>query len=390
MERRPWTRRLRQPPVRFRDPLPQSPAHLPPPRAPYDSLSAPGAESSSTACETNTVPSTTSTTWYRRLQHVFTTRINVFGLFRRYRAAKLPSHDPEEHNSLAQLSDIPSSHHDRVDTSFHPYPNRNSFRLGDWYWNGGMQKSQSGFKELIAIIGDPDFRPADVQNVKWNNINDILIKDDQEEWLDEDAGWTRTPVTISVPYQARRGVPLLHGDGPKDFEIGHLYHRSLVSVIREKLSNPADHPHFHYEPFELNWQPQARNSGPEVRTYGELYTSPAFADAHRELQEMAPEPGCDLQRVVVALMFWSDATQLTSFSDAQLWPLYLFFGNESKYRRSRPSSNLCEHIAYFQKVRVSPTTWSPPSTERCHSFLRPLRISRHDRQAEGKVQALRL
>jgi hypothetical protein len=277
-----------------------------------------------------------------------------------------------------------------MDTSFYPYPNRNSFRLGNWYWNGGMQKSQSGFKELITIVGDPDFRLANVRNVKWDNINDILIKDDQEEWLDEDAGWTRTPVTISVPYQAHRGAPLLDGNGPKHFKIGHLYHRSLVSVIREKLSNPTDHPHFYYEPFKLNWRPQARDSGPEVRTYGELYTSPAFADAHRELQEMALEPGCDLQRVVVTLMFWSDATQLTLFSDAQLWPLYLFFGNESKYWRSRPSSNLCEHIAYFQKVCVFPTTWSPPSTECCHSFPRPSRISRHDRQAEGKVQALRL
>jgi hypothetical protein len=263
-----------------------------------------------------------------------------------------------------------------------------SFRLGDWYWNGSTQKSQSSFKELIAIVGDPDFRPADVRDVKWDYINDMLIEDDQEKWLDEETGWTRTPVTISVPYQARRGAPLLDGDGPKDSEIGHLYHRSLVLVIREKLSNPTDHPHFHYEPFELNWQPQAEDLGSEMRTYGELYTSPAFADAHRKLQDMPPEPGCDLQRVVVALMFWSDATQLTSFSDAQLWPLYLFFGNESKYWRSRPSSSLCEHIAYFQKVCVFSTAWSPPSTERCHSFPTLLKILRHDRQVEGKVQVL--
>jgi hypothetical protein len=51
-------------------------------------------------------------------------------------------------------------------------------------------------------------------------------------------------------------------------------------------------------------------------------------------------------------MFWSDATQLANFGDAKLWPLYMFFGNESKYQRGKPSSNRCEHVAYFESVRL--------------------------------------
>jgi hypothetical protein len=61
---------------------------------------------------------------------------------------------------------------------------------------------------------------------------------------------------------------------------------------------------------------------------------------------------CDLPRVVAGLMFWSDVTHLTSFGDAKIWPLYMFFGNESKYFRCKPSSNLCHHVAYFQSVSV--------------------------------------
>jgi hypothetical protein len=49
-------------------------------------------------------------------------------------------------------------------------------------------------------------------------------------------------------------------------------------------------------------------------------------------------------------MFWSDSTQLASFGDASLWPLYMFMGNESKYRRCKPSQHLCSHVAYFKKV----------------------------------------
>ena len=52
------------------------------------------------------------------------------------------------------------------------------------------------------------------------------------------------------------------------------------------------------------------------------------------------------------MMFWSDATQLTAFGDAKLWPLYVYFGNESKYQRCTPTANLCSHAAYFQAVHV--------------------------------------
>ena len=50
------------------------------------------------------------------------------------------------------------------------------------------------------------------------------------------------------------------------------------------------------------------------------------------------------------LMFLSNLTHLTAFGDVKLWPLYLLFGNDSKYLRCKPRSHLCEHVAYFIKV----------------------------------------
>jgi hypothetical protein len=49
-------------------------------------------------------------------------------------------------------------------------------------------------------------------------------------------------------------------------------------------------------------------------------------------------------------MFASDATMLALFGTAKLWPLYVCFGNDSKYRRAKPSENLSEQVAYFEKV----------------------------------------
>ena len=164
-----------------------------------------------------------------------------------------------------------------------------------------------------------------------------------EGWLD-DAGWRKSPITISIPFLKRAKDP-----GAKDFFVRFLHYRSLTVVIKEKLSNLDDTQFFHYEPFKLLWQRHLA-AGQEVRVHGELYTSPAFLEAHRDLQASPNEPGCDLQKVVVALMFLSDVTHLTQFGTAKLWPCYLMFGNDSKYRRCKPTCNLCHHIAYFQAV----------------------------------------
>jgi hypothetical protein len=242
-----------------------------------------------------------------------------------------------------------------LDSIFYPYPNENSFRLGEWYWNHGIQKSRESFSELLTIVGDSKFRPEDVQHKQWNKIDKKLAGnvgdgglDEGDEWLDvEDAGWKTTPIRISVPFPRRAKNP-----GPKDYLVGDLHHRTLVSIIREKLTKSDDMQRFHFEPFEIFWK--SDDDSPEMKVHGELYTSQVFLDAHHELQNSPREPGCDLPKVVVALMLWSDATHLTSFGSAKLWPSYLFFGNESKYRRCKPTCHLCEHVAYFQTVSVAP------------------------------------
>jgi hypothetical protein len=344
LARRKQRRLNRQLPSRYQDELPQ-PLPLPGPSTPPTALLAAPVQLISP------------------LQPILCTIRNIFGLFRQYYSNEL-SHDPEEHITLDQLSDGPGTIKQRITVpqpqntpkAFHPFPNESSFLLGHWYWSSGVQKSRESFKELLRIIGNPEFRPEDVQHTKWGAIDAKLAMNDFDrvdgnngdaelEWMDEDAGWKRTPVRIRVPFPRRANEP-----GSRDYLIGDLYHRSLVSVIREKLANSHDDQNFHYDPFELFWKPTAASAS--VRAHGELYTSPAFIDAHRELQESPGEPGCKLPRVVAAMMFWSDSTHLTSFGDAKLWPCYLFFGNESKYNRCKPTCHLCNHVAYFRTVSL--------------------------------------
>ena len=285
---------------------------------------------------------------------VIDTPVNAFGLFRRYHTTNIPSHDPEANVDLNMLSNVvaPSPEQAFLDTptvpppAFDPYPNESSFLLGEWYWSQDSQKSQKSFKKLLDIMKNPAFSLPDIHSTNWTRVNGRLaINDwDEAEWIDEDAGWYQSSVKIKIPFSRTTSHP-----GVQDYVVANFYHRSIVSVIRNKLVNSVDMQYFHYEPYELFWRPPHLNE--EIRLQGELYTSPAFNMAHQELQASPGEPGCEFPRVIVALMFWSDATRLSTFGGAKLWPVYMFFGNESKYRRCMPSHKLCEHIAYFEDVR---------------------------------------
>jgi hypothetical protein len=278
---------------------------------------------------------------------------NMFGLFRRYHATGFPIHDPCEHITPDDLNISP----DLSSTSPHdysPYPNVNSYLIGKWYWDGGEKKSQASLQDLIKIVGHPEFRPEDVAGQNWRLIDAHLsgdfYKDSNKECGDEQdskvGGWIKTPIRINVPFNKGMTRP-----GPKEFDAGILHHRKLMTIIRERITRPSAHPHLHFEPYELFWQPN--DTAEPMRVHGELYTSDAFIEAHCKLQNSPPEPGCDLPRVVLGLMFASDGTQLTSFSTAKLWPVYLTIGNESKDRRSKPSCKAFEHVAYLETVGKS-------------------------------------
>lgn len=339
------SRRKIQLPKRFRDDPPEAPASLPP-------------VSPDPSVHPNSEP-IVPTDHLSKLRQILKSPRNVFGLFRQFFATEFPSHDPDaELVPQHDLSDIieetgllPST----GTLEFGPYPNASSFALGEWFWTTSLQKTKSDFKHLIGIITDPAFRTDDLRDTSWDQIDKQLGDSGSElDWFDEpDAGWTRTPVTIRVPFAYKinkrdrnRPDPV----EPQDFVIENFYHRNIVSILKERL-NSTDAHHFHLEPYKLYWQLESWTE--PTRVQGEVYTSPAFIDAHNELQESPGEPGCDLPRVVVALMFASDATQLTTFGQARLWPLYMHFGNDSKYRRSKPSLHLCNHVAYFQKVSLN-------------------------------------
>jgi len=147
-------------PVRFQDEQPQVQAALPPPETLLPEV-----------MHFEPVEPISGTTM--KIRKLLTSSHNVFGLFQKYRAEGFPTHDPEVEQQHAALSKVTSDHKELLagGAIFGPYPNKSTFLLGEWYWNDGMQKKKAGFKWLIDIICQCDFRPEDIQSVPWDALN---------------------------------------------------------------------------------------------------------------------------------------------------------------------------------------------------------------------------
>ncbi len=138
-----------------------------------------------------------------------------------------------------------------------------------------------------------------------------------------------------------KGVP------PRTFSVPGLLHRNLTGIIKAVFSSPLAR-HFHFSPFKLFHEV---SSDVEERIFSEVYNSDVFIEENDKVQgaPLPPdEPDCKREKVVAALMFWSDSTHLANFGTAKLWPIYLLFGNISKYIRGsqtqEPASTLRTYL----------------------------------------------
>ena len=79
-----------------------------------------------------------------------------------------------------------------------------------------------------------------------------------------------------------------------------------------------------------------------------MYNLDALIDEHDKIQRMpTDDPSCKWEKVVASLMFWSDATHLTSYGTVKMWPIYMLFGELSRYICAQPNSGVTTHLAYI-------------------------------------------
>ena len=130
----------------------------------------------------------------------------------------------------------------------------------------------------------------------------------------------------------------------------------LVDLIASKVQDPSISESLVCTPFAEWWCPSGGTSKP-IRVYGEAYSSNIAIKLFEEVKGIpTPADQPQVERAIILLMLGSDATHLASFGTASLWPLYVFFGNMSKYEAGRPSESAASHLAYLPKVWGSQLT----------------------------------
>ncbi|KAJ3967322.1 hypothetical protein EV361DRAFT_871713 [Lentinula raphanica] len=297
---------------------------------------------------------------------ILKTSLNSFGLWREY--PHKPSYDPDGEVRIEDLSNLPGQSGLDDDDGSQSEPdvasplNPTQTLLTGWQNNGNPTKSNGEMNSLAHIIQRPDFNIAELQGYSAQAANAKVTKADEDwDYNKLKDSFQEASVDIEVP-SGDKNIP------SKKFSIPGLLYRTPLSVIRAAFTSPLAK-QFHYTPFRLYQKfptsdsSQDKNSQDEnsqnensqnekgQRVYTDLYNSDAFLREH-SLVQRAPtdDPECKCEKVVAALMCWSDATLLANFGTAKLWPVYMLFGNLSKYIRALPNSGAVNHLAYIPVI----------------------------------------
>ena len=210
---------------------------------------------------------------------------------------------------------------------------------------GGRSKSEGEVNRLVNdVLKSPNFSIEDIQSFNAHRANTHLNASKKKNPLDDD--FQVTSVTIEVP----TGEQTDSGEY-RPFSVPSLHYQNLLSIIKATFQGPLSQ-NFHFTPSLL--MHRSLVMGTDQHLYSKICRLDVFIEKHNRIQNhLQPppdDPGCKLEKVVAALMFWSDSTHLTDFGTTKLWPIYLFFGNLSKYIQSWPSSGTCNHLTYIPSV----------------------------------------
>lgn len=237
------------------------------------------------------------------------------------------------------------------------------------------KKSRADQDQLAKLMNHPNFKQEEIAGVNFQGIETKLKGCSSKAPWEQEKGWQSKPLTIGVPLGIKRTKATKSADaciqakvnhyGDSHYKVEHsipgchvitgdLHYRPICDVIRETFSSDPSAKQFHYHPYNESWeQPNTPPGAPQERVYGELYLSQAWIDEDRKIQFVSlPEddPDKNIPRAVAAMLVASDATKLGQFGTSKAWPVYIFFGNQSKYERNKPKAYAAHHVAYLPSV----------------------------------------
>jgi hypothetical protein len=290
----------------------------------------------------------------------FVTPANQFGIVQEYQRQLTALPIAED-----QLpSNIDTSDRDIADI-IDPYPNVTSFLFNfAWRRMKGVVSS-AGRASITSVLLDKRFKNDDLDGVDFSAIEKELAADIQSPWGSN--GWRRSTIIIEVPtgkkstVASRRVAANARARSQRRDEVDpdadpfpvykvpihNIRTRSLTQTMLESIQDGSNSTALHWDGYKEVWQPPYHDAPPE-QVWGELYTSDVFLFAERELVDAHKDSSQPC--VIAAFMIWSDSTHLAQFGQAKAWPIYAYFGNQSKYTRCKPSTRSARVVGYVPPV----------------------------------------
>ena len=214
---------------------------------------------------------------------------------------------------------------------------------------GASSKTAQGMNEIAGLISSKKVVADEL--IGFNAATELRHLDEFAAKSPIAGGpWQTGSVKVRMPCMRTHDTSFSKEEDAPEFEIPDIRYRSLVDLLISRIQDSTAGGPFEHTPFTEWWCPPG--SATPIRVYGEAYSSDIAVKLYEEIKGIPPPADHpNIESVVVLLMLGSDATHLASFGTASLWPVYVFFGNTSKYESSRPSECAACHLAYLPKVR---------------------------------------
>jgi hypothetical protein len=229
---------------------------------------------------------------------------------------------------------------------YHPFENASIYRLVNWFYCTSQEKSLAELDSLVcdAILAT-DFDPEEIRT--FSAAREMARLDaygTTSAPFSANDNWKEGSVTIWAPKAKHKYVS---ETAAPEFKVSGVYYRPFLEVLKSACQSPEAQK-YHWVPFELFH----KSAKEPVRVYSEIYNSEAMLEEDAKIRALPREPGedSDTEVAVLSILLWSDSTHLTNFGMASLWPIYVFFGNLSKYTRGKPSALAAHHLAYIPSV----------------------------------------
>ncbi|KAJ3518649.1 hypothetical protein NMY22_g13571 [Coprinellus aureogranulatus] len=301
--------------------------------------------------------------------------------FRQYRVYPhgCPSYTPDAQYTLGHFADssslesetYPGSGSSKSDKTLHEkksdpdtgldmfsdiFPNPSIGLLLNWFLTGESIKSSKARVDALIkdVLQHPLFQKEHLAKFRMDKGLKLLDEyvEQRSNQLTFGDEWSKHSVEISAPCD---GVPQKSEGEAHKFKVENIHIRNIMDVIRSAVEDPMAE-YYHLRGYKSYQLPDDPNLAP-IRQYDEVYTSNKFLQEEKKVLELAKQQGCEHEAVMIAIMFGSDSTRLAQFGSQTIWPMYMWFGNLSKYVRTKPSTHTTHHIAYIPKLPAEFDHW---------------------------------